>query len=1063
MPRAGWCLFAVVLLLLVPTVPFVGPLGAPAAVGSSSTSGRGGVGHEVGAPRPGNGSAASVERTYFLRNESDAAGNVVPGDGGLPYCVAYDAATDRLYVGNWATNYLTVLNATSRAIVGYLPVGVNGTEGLLVANDSLYVVGWDLVLVQVYNLTTDTIVANIRVGSGPWALAFNPAQGLVYVTMDSSNSLVAISNRNYSVVGDQPVRSSPQAVGYDPTSHEVFVGDDGDTVTVLNGTTLAYVTNLTVGASPWSIAYDAWNQQLYVANQDGRSFSVVDGTNNSVLGTYGLGTLPNATTLDPTGHWVYFANGEANNVTAVNTSDLADRRSYAIGAGPTGLAFDAALGELVTTNFETDNLTFLDAASGGLAATVVNGVTPTGLAYDTSTMTLYVADASQNEVLPLNLSDGLWGSSIPVAPGPTGLSLDTGNATLWVLSPRSATVSRVDLATGQVADRFPVGFGADTMSADPAAGRFFVSFPAAGVVEEFDTSNGSLAASIPLTIPTTVSYCAATGLVYAVDGFGGNELTEIDPLDGAVVARAGVGILASTIVCDPYGSAVYAVNHGTGNVTVVNAHTLAPAGSLSIRLAGQGADYDPVDAELAVSIVANLPTSGTASLADPLELLGTVNRSAAGNVTVGAGAGSVLYLPGLDRFVVANALSGTLSLVATGTPPPTLVSVTVSPTQLALVAGTSDAFNVTARSDYGVPLLTGVTYLWNATPPGVGTITPTDTGRVLFLAGPTAANGTVGVLASYAGRELTATARVEVLPAPIPPLAGVTMSPTAANLTLGTTFDFRAVAFLAGGGPPSAPVTYVWAVAPATLGTFNTTGGPLVAFTGRSVGTGTLSVTAYGSGPAVVAEATVDVALDAAQSLQAVTVVPRGPLAVIWGESVELTAIATAADGTNLSNVTQFTWHLAAPAGGSLHPAGAWATYLAPSTNLSDLVVVTASYLGRSANASVSIAVSLGALPPRENGTGSSVPWWETPVGPVPVWALAAALAVAIAGIVAAARRRGRRGPRDADAAKYGPGAAPAEALGEEGPEGEAGSSGPSVEPTAPEEAAGPPSGGVGR
>lgn len=999
-------------LLLAWAVVAVAMLAALAPVVATTSTAPASRSSEASTPpaAPPNGTGASVARTFFVGNETSAPTDVVPGNGGLPYCVAYDALHDRLYVGNWATNFLTVLNASTRSVEGYIPVAVNGTEAVLVANDSLYVVGWNLVLVQVFNLTTEAPIANITTGAGPWAMAFNPQQGLVYVTMDSTNLLTAISDANHTVWRQQPVRASPQSVAYDPQSHEVFVGDDGNDVTVLNASTLAFVTNLTVGAAPWSMAYDAATGQVYVANQDDASFSVIDGSTNTVLGTYGLGTDPNGTAIDPTGAWVYIANGRADNITAIATSNFSDRRDLRLGAGPTGIAYDGATGELVTTNFETNNLSFVDPGTGRINATVVNGVTPTGLAYDPDDGLSYVEDSSGNYVVGLNVSTGAWTPRIPVPAGPSLLRYDPTHDSLWALSPPSGALVRIDPSSDTVVARYAVGYAGIGFAIDDRDGLAFVSFSSSSSVEEFSLANGSALGSWSFLDPTALTYCPATHLLYVLDGFASERITAVAPTSGTTLARAGTGLLASGIVCDPFGRDVYVTNAGSLNVTALDAVTLASAGAIAAPIDGTGADYDWRNAELAVSATFNLPTTGYASDPDALTLLGTVNRTSAGSVSVGAGANVVVYDASADGFLTANSLSGTLSRVAPGTPPPRLASVTVAPTARAIQSGATDPFNGSGVSDYGIPLLEGAQLLWTCVPSDLGTVTPPTERVVNFTAGPTAQNGSLVLTVHYGGQNASASAAIEVLPAPPSPLASVALSPASASLYVGSVLNLTASALLADGDPAPPTTGFVWSVSPATLGTLNTTSGTAVGFTGRAAGHGELFVTAFGPGAPVSTTANLTVTL-APSTTVARVVLALGSLGPItWGSSTPVVAYAYSLDGTNLTNVAAFDWSLVAPAAGSLQPNGTSVNYLAPARNATDVLSVSASFKGTSANASLTLTVIPVPAPIGPEPSHNAPSFWTQRVGPLPGWAWAALGGAAVIAAIAVVALR-RRGP----------------------------------------------------
>ncbi|HEY6239003.1 MAG TPA: hypothetical protein VIZ68_07460, partial [Thermoplasmata archaeon] len=747
---AGW------LVLLTAIVPVAGSgagapgIPAPGAVHPSASP-------AVVAISPAAPGLPFVESTIVLSNRTVVSGNALPGDGNRPYAVAYSDPHRLIYIGSWGTDFLTVVDAANHTLVGYVPVNTTGVTDLLVAGDLLYVCGFNQNLVQVVNTTQGRVVANISIGTSPAALAWDPVHDRVLVTVATRPwFLYAISNQNFTVVGSQVIRNSPGVVVYDPIDNRIFVGDGGSNVNVLDGTTLGYITNLTMGFDPWSGIWDPANDLLYMAAQESDNVTIIDPAADVVIGKVQIGGEPSATALDPSGRWLYVASGERNNVTRIDTSDPTQHFSIPTGPHPVGLAYDAATGEGVTANFIGNNLTFFNGSTGALDFTVANGFTPQGMAYDPATDEVYISESSEGTVFVWNVTQGRLSDAIPVPGSPTQLVYDGATGRVLVLRSYAGLVSEIDDRTHAIVASFPVVPGSIAMAADPTDDRLYVADAAGGGIQGFRLSTGAATTVINATLPNALQYCPRTGLVYAVVGYLDDQVMAIDPTQDRPVVNGSAGLIGTSILCDPFADRLYVTNQRTQNVSVLNATSLVGVGSLLVGAGGQGADYDLLNAELSVSD----------SYDNTISVLGALNQSLVATLAVGVSPGTVVYVPTLDAVFVANVGSGTVSIVEPGSPPPTLQTLTISPTVLSILEGVSAPVVAHPTSNYGIPLISGVNYSWSVSPTTLGTAIDNGPGQANFTAGGATGFGYLSVNATYRGLSLRASIPVQVLGPP---------------------------------------------------------------------------------------------------------------------------------------------------------------------------------------------------------------------------------------------------------------------------------------------------------
>jgi YVTN family beta-propeller protein len=89
--------------------------------------------------------------------------------------------------------------------------------------------------VSVVSDSNDSVVATVDVGTDPTGVAYDPADGEVFVTNAANGTLSVISDASDSVVATVKAGSSPSGVDYDSGKGEVFAANNGDdTVSVVS-------------------------------------------------------------------------------------------------------------------------------------------------------------------------------------------------------------------------------------------------------------------------------------------------------------------------------------------------------------------------------------------------------------------------------------------------------------------------------------------------------------------------------------------------------------------------------------------------------------------------------------------------------------------------------------------------------------------------------------------------------------------------------------------------------------------------------------------------------------
>jgi DNA-binding beta-propeller fold protein YncE len=351
---------AAVLVLLM-----AGGAVAPSAVGSA--------GHTHASPGAPPRSGGTI-RTNIVAVSSISARCAVKSS---PTFDAYDPVNHYVYVSSLA-GYVTILNTSLSGGACHVKANVklpsnSEPEGLAFdPSDGLMYVA-DAHLNQIYILNGTSLkytISNTSCAASffgcsfytPWALAYDPDDGVMYVTDQGSGSVTGLAPNDayrldftFSIGG-----VSPSGIAYSPFDDQMMVSDYGSgELSVFTGysSSSPAVSNTPVGSNPYGIAYDP-----YIA-----------------------GALANAGTA-------YVVNYGSSNVTVTCAICAGGVDSIAVGTGPIAEAFDEANLHMYVTSYVSHTVSIIGGYYGSVLKTISLpvGSYPAGITYDEYTNNLFV-------------------------------------------------------------------------------------------------------------------------------------------------------------------------------------------------------------------------------------------------------------------------------------------------------------------------------------------------------------------------------------------------------------------------------------------------------------------------------------------------------------------------------------------------------------------------------------------------------------------------------------------------------------------------------------------------
>jgi YVTN family beta-propeller protein len=318
---------------------------------------------------------------------------------------------------------------------------------------------------------------------------------IVIFACSLANSVHAIAVTSTITVG-----GSPWGVAYDSAKSEIFVVNSAaGTVSVLSDSNYASKATITVGTTPYRDIYDSKKGEIFVANYGANSVSVISDSTNKVVATVPVGTSPSSFAYDSGKGEIFVANsgaGSGNTVSIISDSTDTVTATVTVGTGPYDLGFDSAKGEVFVANAYSRSVSVISDSTNQVTTTVSVGSGPLGVAYDPGNGEVYVANSVSGTVSVISGTDTV-AATVTVGSSPGAAIYDSGKGEIFVLNRSSASVSVISDSTNTVIATVPVGnspYGADY---DSGKSEVFVANEGDGTVSVISDAAGTSASSTP--------------------------------------------------------------------------------------------------------------------------------------------------------------------------------------------------------------------------------------------------------------------------------------------------------------------------------------------------------------------------------------------------------------------------------------------------------------------------------------------------------------------------------------------------------------------------------------
>ena len=237
--------------------------------------------------------------------------------GSLPESSAYDPYNGYLYTANVLTNNVSVINTATDSVISTIQVG-NQPVGITYSSlsEDIYVSNGVSGTVSVISSTTNTVIDSISLGSSGEKLAgevYDSANGNIYVggfnNGTAQDSVFVIDSKTNSIVST--ISGGAYFGAYDSLNGYLYFTDHAlNSVLVVNGNDNEVVATIDLPAlsSPLGIAYDTFDHNIYVSEQNYSDLAVISSISNTVISNIAVTGSPLFPTYCPSNHEIYLSN-----------------------------------------------------------------------------------------------------------------------------------------------------------------------------------------------------------------------------------------------------------------------------------------------------------------------------------------------------------------------------------------------------------------------------------------------------------------------------------------------------------------------------------------------------------------------------------------------------------------------------------------------------------------------------------------------------------------------------------------------------------------------------------
>jgi YVTN family beta-propeller protein len=262
--------------------------------------------------------------------------------GKKPAGVAVAPGAKRIFASNpegHSVSFVELQPDGTHRSVAELPVG-QGPLGLALdaKGERLFVADWYTDLVYVVDVAKREVTGQITVGKSPSGMVASPDGKFLYVANRESDTLSVVNLSTLKSEIEIPVGKAPFGVTYDasgPEGPRLFIANvKSADVSVVDPLARRETRRLKVRAFPYAVAVTKDGSRFFVTNQHDDSISAFDGRSYAELGVIAACGYPEGILISPDQREALAACWMDDQLVAIEVQSLKVTRKIAVGASP---------------------------------------------------------------------------------------------------------------------------------------------------------------------------------------------------------------------------------------------------------------------------------------------------------------------------------------------------------------------------------------------------------------------------------------------------------------------------------------------------------------------------------------------------------------------------------------------------------------------------------------------------------------------------------------------------------------------------------------------------------
>jgi len=283
-----------------------------------------------------------------------------------------------------------------------------------------------------------------------------------YISNNGDNTVSVIDTSDNTVGTPITVGNSPFGIAFAPSGDIFYVTNNFDnTISIVNAYSGTVETTLSTDMEPVGVAVSTDGSYAYVANSASGTLTVID-TSDYSTETISVGTNPYGVAVSPDDNTIYVTDATENKIYLIDRDSNSVTDTIDVGNGPLGVAASPDGQYVVTANSNDNTVSVITTETSAVTNYYVD-LSPFGVVITSDSGFAYITNTSSNTVSVISLT-GFSVNSIDVGTGPKGISITPDETSVYVVNQSDNTASVIETENNIVTATInigtsPVGFG----------------------------------------------------------------------------------------------------------------------------------------------------------------------------------------------------------------------------------------------------------------------------------------------------------------------------------------------------------------------------------------------------------------------------------------------------------------------------------------------------------------------------------------------------------------------------------------------------------------------------